>query len=69
MYRYCHKIAAQMVGDGDEGLLNYRLFEKLSRIADYCQRAGGQLVSKQAIAIIVYDWIMNESNGQKVYGD
>lgn len=68
-YKRCHKIAAEMVGGGDEGLLNYRLFNKLSEIDDYCCRAGGALVSRQVIATIIHNWITNESEGQKVYGD
>jgi hypothetical protein len=58
-----------MIGDGDSGLLNHRLYNRLSDIAEYCEKVGGELKSRQVIAMIVYDWIFKESNGEKVYGD
>lgn len=69
MERTCCKIAAEMIGGGDEGLLNYRLHDKLTEIDDMCRKLGGALVSRQVIASIVQQFVANELNGQKVYGD
>lgn len=55
-YRNEHcKIAAQML-DTDAGLLDYRLIERLNRVADLVRFAGGSLHSRQLIALLIIQW-------------
>ena len=68
--RKCHAIAVQMLGypEGNEGLLNANLCEKLTLLDDMCRRAGGQIISRQIVALAITDFQQNNP-GVKLIGD
>jgi hypothetical protein len=70
MNRECHKIATRMLGYGndDGGLLNVDLHNELSFVDDMCHTAGGQLISRQAVGIIINDF-RHRHPGLKLCGD
>lgn len=67
MEKECLRIAAKMFG-GDVGLLNYQLADEITQIDVMVRNSGGILVSRQAIAIIIYQWL-KENPDKKPYGE
>ena len=68
LYLKCHEFAAQMVGGGDPGMLHHKLYDYLTSINALCHEAGGELVSRQVIALAISSW-MNENPDARPYGD
>ena len=62
------KVAAEMLGSGDVGMLNYKLAGYLNDIDYMCQQAGGELKSRQVIAVAIIQF-GNEYPDTKLYGD
>ncbi len=60
------QIAAIMVGDGDTGLLSGDLCNAIDKISEYVVRAGGELKSRQVIALIIQQWAKDHP-GEKLY--
>ena len=65
-------IAAQICSDSldnyDIGLLNGSLIHALRSINEMCRRVDGQLISRQTIAQIIYQW-QKDNTDKIVYGD
>ena len=59
------KIAAQMLHT-QPGLLDYRLIEYLNNVADLTNSTGGELKSRQVIALAIVSW--REGPDKTVYG-
>lgn len=52
--QYC-EIAAKML-NADVGSLDYRLIEHLNKIAALVKNAGGELWSRQIVALAIVQW-------------
>ena len=61
------QIAGEMLG-GDCGLLNCSLCDLLINTSSIVENAGGVLVSRQAIAVLIQLWLMNNPD-KKAYGE
>jgi hypothetical protein len=68
MYKQYLEYAAQMVGNGDSELLNYKLVNYLDQLNDMVSYAGGLLISRQAIAVAIQNWLIHNPY-EKAYGD
>ena len=63
-------LAMDMIG-GDQAMrlhLNVKLEAYLNSVAMLCRRAGGNLVSRQAIAVAIKSW-QDMNPGKTGYGD
>lgn len=52
--QYC-TIAAQML-ETEPGLLDYHLIEHLNRVANLVKISGGELWSRQVVALAIVQW-------------
>jgi hypothetical protein len=55
--KYYDDIVVKMLGLGQFDIIPYELLDKLEKINDLCEKAGGMLASRQTIAIIVNDYL------------
>jgi len=58
--QYC-EIAAKML-NSEPNLLDYRLVEHLNKIASLVKNAGGELWSRQIVALAIIQWQENKAD-------
>lgn len=54
----CHRIAGKILGNSENaaGLLNFVLYNELSEINKLCSAAGGEIKSRQIVALAIHDF-------------
>lgn len=66
----CHRIAAKILGGSknDVGLLHCKLHDELSEIATLCSTAGGEIRSRQIVALAIHDFAKRNPTA-KLFGE
>ena len=66
----CHRIAAKILGssEDDAGLLHHKLYGELSEIDALCSAAGGEIRSRQIVALAIHDFAKRNPTA-KLFGD
>jgi hypothetical protein len=63
----CIRIACKILREKDPHLIHIDLKKDIERVDKLTQRAGGTLRSRQAIAMIIADWIRRNPDENPVY--
>ena len=69
-FRECHRIAARILGgpDGKCDKLHRGILDCLTEIDDLCRADGGEVRSRQTVAIFIFAW-RNANPGVKAYSE